>query len=104
MNRKKITIAAGVMFGLLILPSVGSQAFAQYVPGPGSTGLDDYLILSEKRVQMIQDKGAEGAGVPIFAADGVLGTVALSTGIFGGIAVAFFVLGRKGKYAEIGRG
>jgi len=28
----------------------------------------------------------------------------LSTGVFGGIASAFFVKGRKGKYAAMGRG
>ena len=45
-----------------------------------------------------------GSGTPMFALDGVAGALALTTGIFGGIAAAFFVRGRKGKYAAMGRG
>lgn len=40
----------------------------------------------------------------MFAADGVIGALVLSTGIFGGIAVTFFMKSRQGKYAAIGRG
>ena len=40
----------------------------------------------------------------MFALDGVLGAFVISTVMFGGIATAFFVKGRKGKYAAMGRG
>ena len=103
MSRKK-TIIAGVMLSILILPSVSSLAFAQYIPSSGNTGLEDYLKLSEDRVKIASENPSTGSGTPMFAADGVLGALILSTGVFGGIASAFFIRGRKGKYAAMGRG
>jgi len=103
MSRKK-TIIAGVMLSVLILPSVSSLAFAQYLPSSGHTGIEGYLKLSEDRVRIANENPSTGSGTPMFAADGVLGALILSTGVFGGIATAFFVRGRKGKYAAMGRG
>jgi len=104
MSRKKITITTGVMLSILILPSVSSLAFAQYVSPQGPTGLDDYKKLLEDRVRLANESPEKGSGTPVFAADGIIGAFVLSTGVFGGIATAFFVMGRKGKYAAIGRG
>jgi len=104
MTEKKIAIVAGVMFSILILPSVGGIAFAQYLSTDGQTGLDDYLQLAQDRVAIANDNPKAGSGTPMFAADGVLGALILSTGIFGGVAAAFFIRGRQGKYAAIGRG
>lgn len=104
MKRKKITIAAGVMLSLLMLPSVSSMVFAEYIPLEKTTGLDKYLELSKERVKIASENPGTGSGTPMFAADGILGAIVLSTGVFGGIAAAFFVIGRKGKYAAIGRG
>ena len=104
METKKITIITGVMLSILILPSVSSMAYAQYLPMEKSTGLEDYLQLSKDKVKAVTENPGTGSGTPMFAADGVLGALVLSTGIFGGIAAAFFVRGRKGKYAAIGRG
>ena len=103
MSGKKIIIT-GVMLSVLILPSVSGLAFAQYIPSSGNTGLEDYLKLSEDRVKLANENPSTGSGTPMFAADGILGALILSTGVFGGIAAAFFVRGRKGKYAAIGRG
>lgn len=97
-------IVAGVMLSVLILPSVSSLAFAQYLPSSGNTGLEDYLKLSEDRVRIASENPSTGSGTPMFAANGVLGALILSTGVFGGIATAFFVRGRKGRYAAMGRG
>jgi hypothetical protein len=104
MTEKKIAIVAGVMFSILILPSVSGVAFAQYISTDGQTGLDDYLQLAQDRVAIANDNPKAGSGTPMFAADGVLGALILSTGIFGGVAAAFFIRGRQGKYAAIGRG
>ena len=105
MSEKKMIIATGVMLSLLILPSVSdSIAFAQYMPTQGQTGLDDYLKLSKERVRIATENPGTGSGTPMFAVDGALGAIILSTGVFGGIATAFFVTGRKGKYAAMGRG
>lgn len=104
MRAKNPTIITGVMLSLLILPSVSSLVYAQYLPSSGTTGLDDLLKLSEERVRIAKENPATGSGTPMFALDGVLGALALSTGVFGGIAGAFFIRGRKGKYAQMGRG
>ena len=103
MSGKKIVIT-GVMLSVLILPSVSSLAFAQDISSSGHTGLEDYLKLSEDRVRIASENPSTGSGTPMFAADGVLGALILSTGVFGGIATAFFVRGRNGKYAAMGRG
>lgn len=104
MTEKKIVMVAGVMLSILILPSVSSIAFAQYLTTDGQTGLDDYLQLAQDRVTIANDNPKAGSGTPMFAADGVLGALILSTGIFGGIAGTFFIRSRQGKYAAIGRG
>lgn len=104
MSGKKTIIATGAMLSILILSSVSSLAYAQYVPTQGQTGLDDYLKLSKERVRIASDNPHAGSGTPMFALDGVLGALVLSTGVFGGIAAAFFVKGSKGKYAAMGRG
>ena len=103
MSGKKTIIATGVMLSLLMLPSV-STAFAQYLPPSGTTGLDDILDLQQERVRIAQENPGTGSGTPMFALEGVFGALVLSTGVFGGIASAFFVRGRKGKYAAMGRG
>ena len=104
MTGKKIAMVTGVMFSILILPSVSNIAFAQYITTDGQTGLDDYLQLAQEKVVLANDNPKAGSGTPMFAADGVLGALILSTGIFGGVAVTFFIRSRQGKYAAIGRG
>ncbi len=104
MTRKTTAIITGVMFSLLILPSVSNLAFAQYIVTDGKTGLDDYLQLAHDKVTIAHDNPKAGSGTPMFAADGVVGALILSTGIFGGVAATFFIRGRQGKYAAIGRG
>jgi hypothetical protein len=104
MTGKKIAIVAGVMFSILILPSVSSVAFAQHLSSDEKTGLDDLLQLAQDRVVLANDNPQAGSGTPMFAADGVLGALILSTGVFGGIAATFFIRSRQGKYAAMGRG
>ncbi len=104
MTGKKTMIVTGVIFTILILPSVSSVAFAQYLTQDGKTGLDDLLQLAQDRVVLANDNPNAGSGTPMFAADGVLGALLLSTGIFGGIAATFFIRSRQGKYAALGRG
>ena len=104
MNERKTIFVTGAILGVLMLSSVGDLAYAQYMPTQGQTGLDDYLELSKERVRIASENPHTGSGTPMFALDGVLGALVLSTGIFGGIAAAFFVKGSKGKYAAMGRG
>jgi hypothetical protein len=104
MTEKKIVMIAGVIFSVLILPSVSSIAFAQYITTDEPTGLGDYIQLAQDKVTLANDNPKAGSGTPMFAADGVLGALVLSTGVFGGVAVTFFIKSRQGKYAAIGRG
>jgi len=103
MTGKKLAIA-GVMFSILMLPSVNSIAFAQYITTEEQTGLGDYIQLAQDKVTLANDNPKAGSGTPMFAADGVLGALILSTGVFGGVAVTFLIKSRQGKYAAIGRG
>ena len=101
----KNTIALGITLSvLMLLPLAGNMAFAQYISNQGQTGLGDFIRLSEDRVKIANENPSTGSGTPMFAFDGVLGALVLSTVTFGGIAAAFFVRGTKGKYAAIGRG
>lgn len=102
---KKNTIVLGIALSILmLLPFADNMAFAQYIPNQGQTGLDDFIRLSEERVKIASENPSTGSGTPMFAFEGVLGALILSTATFGGIATAFFVKGTKGKYAAIGRG
>ncbi|MGD2107123.1 MAG: hypothetical protein PVH93_05895 [Nitrosopumilaceae archaeon] len=103
MDRKKTTVTTGIILSLLILPSVGNIAFAQY-PSDQTTGLDSYIEIQKERVKIAEQNPGTGSGTPMFAADGIVGAVLLSAGVFGGVAAVFFVKGRKGKYAALGRG
>lgn len=97
----------GAILSILVLPSVSSSsslALAYLPDQETTTGLDDLLRLSQERVRIVQENPGTGSGTPMFALDGVMGAIALSSGVFGGIAAAFFVKGRKGKYAMMGRG
>ena len=79
-------------------------SIVQYIATEKQTGLDNFLKLAQDRVAIANENPKTGSGTPMFAADGVLGTLILSTGIFGGISVVFFIKGRQGKYAAAGRG
>jgi len=66
--------------------------------------LEEQLILAERKVQKAADNPATGSGTPYLDATGVLGASVIAGAIFGGIATAFFVKGRSGRYAAYGRG
>ena len=98
---QKNTMLAG-MFLTALLVTFAQPAFAQY--DAVEKGIYQQMQQSQSKVDIATRDGAIGAGVPVFAADGVLGASILSVGIFGGIAASFFIRGRKGKYAAMGRG
>ena len=66
--------------------------------------LEEHLELAERKVQKAADNPASGSGTPYLDASGVLGSSVIAGAIFGGIATAFFVRGRSGRYAAYGRG
>ena len=79
-------------------------AFAYVLGSEGAPTLEEQLILAERKVQKAAENPATGSGTPYLDADGVLGASIISGLIFGGIATAFFVRGRAGRYAAYGRG
>ena len=87
-----------------------SYVFAQYMGNVGQGGetgqytLEEALEIQQRRVQAADANPASGSGTPYLDADGVGGAAAISAAIFGGIAAAFFLKGRSGKYAAMGRG
>jgi len=70
----------------------------------GGITLEEHLELAERKVQKAADNPATGSGTPYLDAGGVLGASLISGAIFGGVALAFFVKGKSGRYAAHGRG
>ena len=66
--------------------------------------LEEHLELAERKVQKAADNPATGSGTPYLDASGVLGASLIAGAIFGGIATAFFVRGKSGRYAAYARG
>ena len=110
MTAKKLPIVTGIVLSILLVPSVTSAAYAVYLGNPGDDGktgvetLEEALDLARQKVIVSQDESATGSGTPYLAADGVIGASAITVGVFGGVAAAFFVKGRHGKYALPGAG
>jgi len=70
----------------------------------GGITLEEQLILAERKVEYAAANPASGSGTPYLDATGVVGASVIAGAIFGGIATAFFVRGRSGRYAAYGRG
>jgi hypothetical protein len=98
--QKQSVLFAGISLALMLV--IIQPAFAQY--DVSEKGLYQGMKDSKIKVEIATHKDATGSGTPVFAADGVVGASVLSAGVFGGIATIFFLRGRKGKYAAIGRG
>ncbi len=85
-------------------------AFAQYMGNVGSQGetgqytLEEALEIQKRRIDAAQANPASGSGTPYLDANGVVGASVIAAAVFGGIAGAFFIRGRSGKYAAMGRG
>lgn len=99
MQKQSVLLAAT---SLALMAVMVQPAFAQY--DVSEKGLYQGMEDSKIKVAIATQKDATGSGTPVFATDGVIGASILSAGIFGGIATMFFLRGRKGKYAAIGRG
>ncbi len=104
MNRTMILgvsiMAIFVIGAITMVPVVWAYSLGQ----EGGITLEEKLILAERKVQKAADNPATGSGTPYLNADGVLGASVIAGAIFGGIATAFFVRGRSGRYAAYGRG
>ena len=97
-----ITTLAICFVAFFLVPA--SYAYAGNLGQAGGTTLEEQLILAERKVEYANANPASGSGTPYLNADGVLGASVIAGAIFGGIATAFFVRGRSGRYAAYGRG
>ena len=70
----------------------------------GGITLEEHLELATRKVEYAEANPATGSGTPYLDASGVLGASLIAGAIFGGIATAFFVRGKSGRYAAYGRG
>lgn len=107
----RMLLAAGLMAVFVIgYSGASTMAYAQYMGNVGSGGetgqntLEENLMLAEARIRAAEDNPGSGSGTPYLDASGVLGASIIAGAVFGGIAAAFFVRARGGKYAAMGRG
>lgn len=100
----------GTLFAAVMATGTIAPAFAQYLGNVGEGGetgahtLEETLELAKRSVEAVEAYPATGSGTPYFAAEGVVGASAIAGAVFGGIAIAFFMKARTGKYAAQGRG
>jgi hypothetical protein len=110
MNYKILLTASIIAVFVIGTYGASSVAFAQYMGNVGQQGetgsftLEEALEIQARRVQAAEANPASGSGTPYLDASGVGGAAVVSAAIFGGIAGAFFLKGRSGKYAAMGRG
>ncbi len=112
MERKTSTVIAGMIIAVLLIPAT-SFAHAEIGPylgnvGPqGQTGshtLEEALAIQKERVDAARDNPASGSGTPYLDVNGIVGASIIASAVFGSMAGTFFVKGRAGKYAAMGRG
>jgi hypothetical protein len=106
----KILLTASLIAVFAIGMSASSVAFAQYMGNVGDQGetgsytLEEALEIQTRRIAAAEANPSSGSGTPYLDAGGVVGAAVIAGAVFGGIAGAFFIRGRSGKYAAMGRG
>jgi len=110
MNTKILLAASLIAVFAIGYYAENAIAFAQYMGNVGSEGetgtytLEEALELQRRRIESAQANPASGSGTPYLDANGVVGASVIAAAVFGGVAAAFFIRGRSGKYAAMGRG
>ena len=109
MNTKIILTASLIAVFTIGLYAESAVAFAQYPGNVGSDGQTGSYTLEEPldpQIRRIAEANpSSGSGTPVISADAVVVGAAVIVGtVFGGIAGVFFLKGRSGKYAAMGRG
>ena len=110
MNTKIILAASLIAVFTVGYYAESAVAFAQYMGNVGDSGqtgtytLEEALELQTRRITAAEANPASGSGTPYLDAGGVVGAAVIAGAVFGGIAGAFFIRGRSGKYAAMGRG
>ena len=94
------TLALCMAMSTLVLPVLAYSGLG----ADGGITLEEHLELATRKVEKADANPATGSGTPYLDASGVLGASLIAGAIFGGIATAFFVKGKQGRYAAYGRG
>ncbi len=110
MNTKVLLVASLLAIFTIGMYADNIAAFAQYMGNVGSQGetgsytLEEALEIQARRIAAAEANPSSGSGTPYLDAGGVVGAAVIAGAVFGGIAGAFFLRGRSGKYAAMGRG
>ena len=110
MNTKILLAASLIAVFTIGIYAENAVAFAQYMGNVGDQGqtgsytLEEALEIQTRRIAAAEANPASGSGTPYLDASGVVGASVIAAAVFGGIAGAFFIRGRSGKYAAMGRG
>lgn len=110
MNTKILLAASLIAIFTIGYYGTAAIAFAQYMGNVGSEGqtgsytLEEALEIQKRRIDSATANPGAGSGTPYMDATGVVGAAIIAGAVFGGVAGAFFIKGRSGKYAAMGRG
>ncbi len=110
MNKKLALVASLIAVFAIGYHAESTVAFATYMGNVGSGGetgkytLEEALEIQASRIATVESNPGAGSGTPYLDANGVLGAAVIAGAVFGGIAAAFLIRGRSGKYAAMGRG
>jgi hypothetical protein len=98
---KPIVIGATIL-ALFVASTFLPMAAAQYagVGGGGKVNLEEQLALAKAKVKAAEEHPATGSGTPYLDANGVVGGSVIVGAVFGGIAIAFILRGRSGRFAK----
>ena len=98
---KPLVIGATIL-ALFVASTFLPMAAAQYagVGGGGKVNLEEQLALAKAKVKKAADNPATGSGTPYLDANGVIGGSAIVGAVFGGIAIAFVLKSRSGRFAK----
>ena len=97
---KPILIGTTVLV-LFVVSSLLPMAAAQYVGiGGGKTTLEDQLELAKRKVEYAANNPSAGSGTPYLDANGVVGGSVIVGAVFGGIAIAFVLKSRSGRFQK----
>ena len=98
---KTILIGVTVLVLFVVSPYL-PMAAAQYVGvgGGGNAKLEEQLELAKRKVEYAEKNPHTGSGTPYLDATGVVGASAIVGAVFGGIAIAFVIKGRHGRFAK----
>lgn len=98
---KSIVIGATIL-ALFVASTFLPMAAAQYagVGGGGNVNLEEQLELAKAKVKKAAENPASGSGTPYLDANGVIGGSVIVGAVFGGIAIAFVLKSRSGRFAK----